>query len=186
MRWSSETKAWALSALIAIVALGAIYTASANAPVEAVEQAVPQLALETIPHLNAAAVATALVTVTTGFRAVRRGQTTTHARAMAATAALFTAFLVMYLVKLAATGVTEYPGSDFVYRYVYLPVLVVHMSLAAVSIPLVSFCLLSAVLLPEDEIPASSHPRVGRIAAPLWAVSFTLGIVVYLMLHAPL
>ncbi|MFW5929399.1 MAG: DUF420 domain-containing protein, partial [Halobacteriota archaeon] len=79
-----------------------------------------------------------------------------------------------------------YPGSDFVYRYVYLPVLVVHMSLAAVSIPLVSFCLLSAVLLPEDEIPASSHPRVGRIAAPLWAVSFTLGIVVYLMLHAPL
>jgi len=34
-----------------------------------------------------------------------------------------------------------------------------------------------------SELPHTDHPRAGKVAAGLWLVSFTLGIVVYLMLY---
>jgi putative membrane protein len=34
-----------------------------------------------------------------------------------------------------------------------------------------------------SELPETAHPRLGRIAAALWLISFALGIVVYAMLY---
>jgi putative membrane protein len=57
------------------------------------------------------------------------------------------------------------------------------MGLAMVSIPLVYYALLLAGTRPVNEIPATKHAKVGRVAASLWLVSFALGIVVYLLLY---
>ena len=57
------------------------------------------------------------------------------------------------------------------------------MLLAVVSIPLVYYVLLVATTRPVAAIRESPHPRVGRVAASLWFVSFALGVVVYALLY---
>jgi putative membrane protein len=68
-------------------------------------------------------------------------------------------------------------------QFVYLPLLVVHVLLAIVCIPLLYYVLLIALTRPVAEIRASLHPRIGRVAATLWLVSFALGTAVYLLLY---
>lgn len=178
---STERRAWAFSLVVSAVALSLI-GASSRGGIDAVPQ-VPEAVVAAIPHANAALVAAAFVTVLAGYRAVRRGNVERHARLMATTTALFFVFLTLYLVRLSNAGLTEFPGSDFVYTYVYLPFLGVHMVLAAVCIPLVLYSVFVAATVPRDNIRETAHPRVGRVAVPLWATSFAFGFVVYLMLH---
>ncbi|MDY6780299.1 MAG: DUF420 domain-containing protein, partial [Halobacteria archaeon] len=94
-------------------------------------------------------------------------------------------FLALYLLRITNLGLTEFPGTDFVYTYVYLPFLGVHMLLATICVPLVLYAVTVAATLDTSEIPETRHPDVGRIAAPLWAISFAFGFVVYLMVHRP-
>jgi putative membrane protein len=102
---------------------------------------------------------------------------------MMATLGLFAAFLVLYLYRLTLRGTTAFPGPDTVYQFVYLPTLGVHILLAVVCIPLLYYVALLALTRPIAAIRDSLHPRVGRIAASLWFVSFLLGDVVYLLLY---
>jgi putative membrane protein len=136
-----------------------------------------------IPHLNALLSATALVSITVGVRAIRRGNVARHRRAMVATTLVFVGFLAFYLYRIALVGPSEFPGPETAYQFVYLPLLAVHILLAVASIPLVYYVLLVAVTRPVAAIRESPHPRIGRIAAALWAVSFGLGIVVYGLLY---
>ncbi|MCX2819251.1 DUF420 domain-containing protein [Haladaptatus sp. F3-133] len=178
---STERRAWAVSLVVSAVALGLI-GASSRGGIDAVPR-LPSEVIAVIPHVNAVLVATSFFTLLAGYRAVRNGNTTRHARLMATTAVLFFVFLTLYLVRLSNAGLTPFPGSDAVYTYVYLPFLGVHMVLAAVCIPLVLYSVSVAVTVPTDDIRETAHPRVGRVAVPLWAVSFAFGFVVYLMLH---
>ena len=178
---TTERRAWVVSLVLSAVALSLI-GASSQGGLDAVPQA-PTWFLDAIPHINAALVLVALVTVLAGYREIRRGNVRRHARFMATTTVLFFAFLALYLLRLANSGLTEFPGSDFVYTYVYLPFLSVHMVLAAVCIPLVLYSVTVAATVPTEDIRETAHPRVGRIAVPLWAITFVFGFVVYLMLH---
>lgn len=166
-----------------LAVVGVIWLAtSGRLPPEAVPE-VPDRLLEATPHLNAAFVSTALVTLITGYRAARHRRIRRHMASMTATAALFFGFLALYLLRLTNEGLTEFQGPEAVYSYLYLPVLVVHMVLAGVAVPLVVFALYVGVRVPVDSVDDTSHPRVGRLAVPLWGVSFVLGDVVYLLLH---
>lgn len=178
---TQERRAWVVSLVLSVIALSLI-GASSRGGLEAVPQA-PGWFLEAIPHINAVLVAVAFVTVIAGYREIRRGNVARHARLMATTTVLFFVFLGLYLLRLSNAGLTEFPGSDFVYSYVYLPFLGVHMLLAAVCIPLVLYSVVVAATVPTDDITETAHPRVGRIAVPLWAITFAFGFVVYLMLH---
>ncbi|MGB9965210.1 DUF420 domain-containing protein [Halobacterium hubeiense] len=151
-------------------------------PASAVPHA-PQAFLDFLPTLNAALSAAAIVTITVGWRAIRDGDVKRHKGAMLASTLLFALFLAFYLYRIVVEGTTSFAGPEAVYTFVYLPVLVVHMGLAMVSIPLVYYALLLASTRPLSEIPATSHAKVGRVAASLWLVSFALGIVVYLLLY---
>lgn len=177
----TERRAWAVAVVFSVAALGLI-GASSRGGIDAVPR-LPEPLLAAIPHFNAALVAIAFVTVLLGYREIRRGNVGMHARYMATTTTLFFVFLSLYLVRLSNAGLTEFPGSEFAYRYVYLPFLSVHTVLAAVCIPLVVYSVFVAATVPTDEIHETAHPRVGRIAVPLWATSFLFGFVVYLMLH---
>jgi putative membrane protein len=90
---------------------------------------------------------------------------------------------VLYLYRVSLVGPTHFAGPAWAERYLYLPILVVHMGLAIVCLPLLYYVLLLAYSHPVAELPATNHPRVGRVAAVLWLVSFALGIVVYLLLY---
>jgi putative membrane protein len=178
---STERRAWAVSVAVSAAVLGLI-GASSRGGIDAVPS-VPDAVLAAIPHANAALVAAAFFTVLAGYRAVRRGNVERHARLMATTTALFFVFLALYLVRLSNAGLTEFPGPEAVYTYVYLPFLGVHMVLAAVCVPLVLYAVFVAAVVPREDLRETAHPRVGRVAVPLWATSFAFGFVVYLMLH---
>jgi putative membrane protein len=102
---------------------------------------------------------------------------------MIATLGLFAAFLVLYLYRITVRGTTAFGGPDAVYRFVYLPTLGIHVLLAIVCVPLLYYVALLAATRPIPELRGSLHPRVGRIAAALWFVSFLLGDVVYVLLY---
>lgn len=178
-----ERRAWGVAGFTTLAVLGAIWLTTSGRLPDTLVPKVSDGVLQLTPHLNAALVSLALVSLLIGYRAVRNDDLKTHARAMLTAALLFFGFLGLYLLRLANEGLTEFRGPDDIYGYVYLPVLVVHMVLAGVSVPLVIYNLYVGARADTSEIPHTSHPRVGRVAAPLWGVSFILGAVVYLLLH---
>lgn len=178
-----ERQGWALAAAVTVSVVGVIWLATSGRLPAEVVPSVPDDVLEATPHVNAAFVSTALATLLVGYQAARRRQIRRHAASMAVTATLFFGFLSLYLLRLTNEGLTEFQGPEAIYSYVYLPVLVVHMVLAGVAVPLVVFALYVGARAPVDSVGDSTHPRVGRIAVPLWGVSFVLGDVVYLFLH---
>lgn len=162
-------------ALVFAAALGTI-------PTEAIPRA-SRGVLSAIPHVNAAVSLVAIGVISAGWRAIRRGRVRRHRVAMLIGFLLFATFLVLYLYKVVLEGPASFPGPTVVYRFFYLPLLVGHVGLAVVTLPLLYYVLLLGLTRPPTEIAQSYHPRVGRVAAALWLVSFALGIVVYLLLY---
>ncbi|MFA9518252.1 DUF420 domain-containing protein [Halopenitus sp. H-Gu1] len=139
--------------------------------------------LSVIPHLNAGLSLAAIATISLGWRAIRNGQIRRHRALMGLSTLLFGSFLVGYLWRLTLLGTAEFPGPEAYHTYLYLPLLLVHIVLAIVCIPLVFYALLSAITRPVSQIPETSHPRIGRIAASLWMISFAMGVGVYVLLY---
>lgn len=182
MQLDARNRVRELTAVLTVLSLVLVFAA--------VRQAIPAGALPrvdtlvtAIPHLNAVISLSALVSIGAGVRAIRRGNVERHRAAMVATTGLFLLFLALYLYRVALEGPSPFPGPDTVYQFVYLPILAIHILLAIVAIPLVYYVLLVALTRPIEAIRRSPHPRVGRVAASLWFVSFFLGLVVYAMLY---
>ena len=172
-----------LTALLSVVSLAAVFGAVGGVIPPSLLPQAPEAAVDAIPHVNAVLSTTALVTIPLAVRAVRRGRVDSHRTLMVATLGLFGAFLVLYLYRLTLRGTTPFGGPDAVYQFVYLPTPAVHILLAIVCIPLLYYVVLLALTRPTPAIRDSLHPRVGRVAASLWFVSFLLGDVVYLLLY---
>ena len=182
MQLQARDRVRELTAILSVVSLTVVFgTAGGFVPAGLLPRISPLF--EAIPHLNAALSATALVTIAIGIRAVKGGDIERHRLAMVATTLLFLGFLVLYLYRIALEGPSDFPGPETIYQFVYLPLLAIHILLAVVSIPLVYYVLLLAVTRPIAAIRQSPHPRIGKVAASLWFVSFALGIVVYAMLY---
>lgn len=173
----------AATAALSALSLGLVFAVALGVVPRSALPRAPHAVVAAIPHVNAALSAVAIATIVAGWRFARRGQIRRHRAAMLAAFALFAGFLVLYLYRVALEGPTPFPGDPAVYRFVYLPTLVVHVSLAVVCVPLLYYVLLLAATRPVAEIPLSRHPRVGRVAASLWLVSFALGLVVYGLLY---
>jgi putative membrane protein len=172
-----------MTAVLSAVSLALVFAAAMRAIPDAFLPEAPAWLLAAIPHANAVVSLLAIGTILAGVRAIRRGDVGRHRRAMLATTALFATFLVAYLYRVALKGPTPFDGPAAVESFVYLPVLAIHILLAIVCVPLVIYALLLALTHSVSELPETRHPRVGRAAAALWLVSFTLGIIVYAMLY---
>ncbi len=171
------------TAVLTLVSLALVFGAALRVvPASALPEP-SAAAVAAIPHVNAAISAAALAAVMLGVRAIRRNRVDRHRKLMGTAFALFVAFLALYLYKVALEGPASFPGPDAVYQFVYLPLLAIHVLLAVAALPLLYYVLLLALTRPVSELPRTAHPRVGRVAAPLWAASFVLGIVVYLLLY---
>lgn len=88
---------------------------------------------------------------------------------MLASVMLITLFLVLYVTKVALAGVKAFPGPPEIRRYVYLPVLTVHISLSILSVPPVLYNMLIGLTCVVREIPRTKHAQVGRVAVTLWS-----------------
>ncbi|WP_254768965.1 DUF420 domain-containing protein [Salinilacihabitans rarus] len=173
-----------LTAILSLVSLALVFGAAGGAiPADWLPRA-PDAVIEAIPHVNAAISLAAIGTILAGWRAIRRGNVARHRRLMVATVVLFGTFLVLYLYRLTMLGgPSTFPGPDAVRLYFYLPLLAVHVLLAIVCIPLVYYALLLAWTHSVPDLRRTAHARIGRVAASLWLVSFSLGVVVYVLLH---
>ncbi len=171
-----------LTAVLTVISLALVFSAVRGVVPAGVLPRVDAV-VAAAPHLNVLISLTALATIAYGVRAIRRGAVQAHRRAMVTTTVFFLSFLGIYLYRIALVGAKPFPGPEPVYQFVYLPVLGVHVLLAIVSIPLVYYVLLVATTRPVAAVRESPHPRVGRVAASLWFVSFALGVVVYVLLY---
>jgi len=172
-----------LTGVLSIVSLAIVFAAALQAvPTDALPTA-PDAVLDAIPTLNAVVSLAAIGTITAGVRAIRRGDVGRHRKLMMTSFGLFVAFLAMYLYRVSLLGPSSFAGPAVVERFVYYPVLAIHILLAIASLPPVYYALLLALTRPAAELPSTNHARVGRVAASLWLVSFALGVVVYLLLH---
>ena len=180
----SRDRVGVLTGALTAVSLALVFAAAGGAiPPSAVPTA-PTAVLDAIPTVNVVLSVVAIATIGYGWRSIRRGKVSRHRLAMLASVALFATFLVLYLYRLVAIGGAEsFTGPEAVYRFVYLPILTIHMGLAMLCIPLLYYVLLLAVSRPTAELYATRHATVGRVAASLWIVSFALGVVVYALLH---
>ncbi|MDG5776443.1 DUF420 domain-containing protein [Haloarculaceae archaeon H-GB2-1] len=173
----------ALTAVLSLVSLALVFGAAlGRIPATAVPHA-SDAVLDAIPPVNAGLSLLALGVIGFGWRAIRRGNVERHRRAMLTGVVLFATFLLLYLYRIVVEGTTSFAGPAVVEQYVYLPILIVHMSLAVLCIPLLYYVLLLAATRPVSELSETLHPRLGRVAATLWLVSFALGIVVYVLLY---
>ncbi|MFW5935538.1 MAG: DUF420 domain-containing protein [Halolamina sp.] len=167
---------------LSVVALALVFAAALRVvPAEALPRA-PSAVVDAIPHVNAVVSAVAFVLVVLGVRAIRGGDVERHRKLMGTAFGLFAVFLAGYLYRVALIGPTEFPLTGVI-ETVYLAILGVHITLAVVCVPLLFYTLLLAWSHPVTEIPSTNHRRVGKVAAPLWAISFALGVVVYLLIY---
>lgn len=171
-----------LTTLLSVVALGLVFSAVLGViPDGLLPRSEPLIRL--IPHLNAAISLAAIGTIVAGWRAIRRGDVETHRTLMLASFGLFGVFLALYLYRVSLEGPSNFPGPEVLYQFLYLPVLAIHILLAIVCVPLLFYVLLLAISRPVSEIYRTRHRQVGRVAAALWLISFTLGIIVYALLY---
>lgn len=172
----------AVATVLSVVSLALVFAAALRVvPAERLPRA-PSAVVEAIPHLNAAVSVVALVAIVAGVRAIRGGNLERHRKLMGTAFGLFAVFLVGYLYRVALVGPTPFPATGAL-ETAYHVILGVHITLAVVSVPLLFYTLLLAWSHPVSAIPETNHRRVGRIAAPLWAISFGLGVVVYLLVY---
>lgn len=179
----TERAAWGLSLTLSALVVGLIALAGQDALPDVLVPPAPPAVVEAIPHVNAALVLLGLASLLLGYRAIKRGDVQRHERFMATSSTVFFLFLALYLVRLSNHGLTPFPGNQAAHDLVYQPFLLLHMALAVISVPLVLYALTIALTRDAAGIRRSMHPRVGRIAAPLWGVSYFFGFLVYLLLH---
>lgn len=172
----------AVTAVLSIVALALVFGAVLQVGAATLPRA-PSSVVAAIPHANAVISVAAVGTILAGVRAIRNGNVGRHRMLMLVSFALFATFLVLYLYRVGLEGPTPFDGPPTVETILYYPILAIHVSLAIVCVPLLFYVLTLAYAHPVSAIPETNHRRVGRVAAALWLISFTLGVVVYCMLY---
>jgi len=139
--------------------------------------------LDILPHAIAFVNALALVLLVVGWWFIRHGYIKLHRITMPLALGLIFMFLVMYVTKVYLSGVKEFPGPETLYYFVYLPVLIIHLTLSIICVQPVVYVALIGLTHRVEDIPVTRHRQVGRIAVPTWILSLALGLVVYVMLN---
>jgi len=130
-----------------------------------------------LAHVDAALNATALVLISAGLIAIKRGNERLHKALMLTAAAVSALFLISYLTYHANTEPVRFQGEGAV-RVVYLVILTSHIVLAAVQVPLI---LRTLYLGLKDR--REQHRKWAKVTAPIWLYVSVTGVVVYLMLY---
>jgi putative membrane protein len=130
-----------------------------------------------LPAVNATLNATSATLLVLGWRAIRAGRKDVHWRLMVSATVVSAVFLVVYLARVALTGVHRYPAQGWS-KSLYLVILSSHTLLAAGVPVLVAITLWRAARERFDR-----HRRIARWTLPIWLYVSVTGVLVYLMLY---
>jgi putative membrane protein len=135
------------------------------------------LDVSALPGVNALLNGTSAVLLAVGYVFIRRRNVTAHKACMLGAFAVSTAFLLSYLAYHAQVGSVRFTGQGLV-RWVYFPLLVSHLVLAAAIVPLALTTLYRAFTERFDR-----HRQIARWTLPIWLYVSVTGVLVYVMLH---
>jgi putative membrane protein len=130
-----------------------------------------------LPPLNALLNGASAVLLVAGWTFVRRRRIAAHRACMLAAFCVSVLFLVSYVTYHALTGSRPFAATGWI-RWVYFPILVTHIVLAAAMVPFVLTTLYRAL---GREF--ASHARLARVTLPVWVYVSVTGVVVYVMLY---
>lgn len=142
-----------------------------HAPVDANGATLPFL-----PGLNALLNSLSAVALVTGFVFIRAKNVAPHRASMFTAFVFSSAFLAAYITNYALHGEMHFHGEGAI-RWIYFPLLISHILLAAVVLPLI---LITFFLSLSGRFPA--HRRLARWTFPIWLYVSVTGVIVYLML----
>lgn len=127
-----------------------------------------------LPKVNAILNGAASITLIMAWVAIVRRKIQLHRRLMFTALGITVLFLVSYLVQHSSFSSATYGGN---LGWLYYPVLLSHIALAAVVVPLVLLTLTRA--LGGD---FAKHRKIARWTLPLWLYVSITGVVVYLLM----
>lgn len=130
-----------------------------------------------LPTLNAFLNGSSAVLLATGWVFIRRRRIAAHRACMLGAFCVSVLFLVSYVTYHALAGSRPFTGQGWV-RWLYFPILVSHIVLAAAMVPFVLTTLYRAL---GGEF--TRHARLARLTLPVWLYVSVTGVVVYWMLY---
>jgi uncharacterized membrane protein YozB (DUF420 family) len=130
-----------------------------------------------LPTLNAFLNGSSAVLLAAGWVFIRRRRIDAHRACMLGAFCVSVLFLVSYVTYHALAGSRPFIGQGWV-RWLYFPILVSHVVLAAAMVPFVLTTLYRA--LGRD---FARHARLARLTLPVWIYVSVTGVVVYWMLY---
>jgi putative membrane protein len=133
------------------------------------------IAIRDLPHVLALINAATIVVLLWAYSRIRARDREGHRRAMLVAIGLGAAFLVVYLVYHAASGLAKFGGQGAI-RPIYFTLLAVHVFMAFVVAVLVPVTFYNAL---RERFAV--HKRLARFALPLWLFVAVSGLVVYVM-----
>jgi putative membrane protein len=130
-----------------------------------------------LPAVNALLNGCSAVLLALGYFFVRRRRFRAHRACMVLAFGVSMLFLVSYLAYHYTSGSRSFSGTGWT-RWVYFPLLISHIALAAAIVPLALVTIYRAA---RGEF--IRHRRVARWTFPLWLYVSVTGVLVYWMLY---
>lgn len=128
-----------------------------------------------IPHINAVLNAVTVVLLLVARNYAKSGNTTAHKKTMIITLAVSALFLALYTTYHFSGGFAKFGGEGLV-RWVYFPILIVHVMGAVAILPLVPMAVFFVLKDQRDK-----HKRIVAWTWPIWFFVAFSGVVVYVM-----
>lgn len=119
----------------------------------------------------------AFVFLAAALIAIKRGNVQLHKRLILIAVAVSAAFLTSYVVYHLNAEPVKFRGEGWL-RVVYFPLLISHVTLAAVQVPLI---LRTLYLGLKDR--RAQHKKWAKVTAPIWLYVSITGVIVYGMLY---
>lgn len=128
-----------------------------------------------IPHINAVLNTLTVVLLLIARNQAKSGNTESHKKTMVVTLAVSALFLALYTTYHFGGGFAKFGGEGLV-RWIYFPLLTVHVIGAVAIVPLVPMAVFFAL---KDQ--REKHKRTVKWAWPIWFFVALSGVVVYVM-----
>lgn len=147
--------------------------------------------VDILSHAIAIVNSLAVICLLLGWNWIKQRDIQKHKYAMKSAFTLIVLFLALYLPKVGGGGEKHFVLSP---QYAWVPVwepihtaylvmLAIHILLSVLAVPLVVFAIVLGTTHSPNELEATPHARVGRIAVITWVTSLGLGVVAYVLLN---
>lgn len=133
------------------------------------------MTIHALTHVLAVLNAATIVALALAYARIRAGDREGHRRRMMAAIALGGAFLAVYLVYHAFSGLAKFGGEGAI-RPIYFTLLAIHVVMAALVAALVPLTVYNAL-----KGRFAVHRRLARVTFPSWMFVAVSGLIVYVM-----